>query len=110
MPTKPAVAKTPNSHFIGYSPSTGPREGSRLTKSLGYCSDYTGNPPAGLHGFVKFLHGKYSLDHSGVQSIEKPIVENVMGLLDGVLGGLVGAGINEMIQRHGGVQGLVNQF
>ena len=33
-----------------------------------------------------------------------------MGLLDGVLGGLVGAGINEMIQRHGGVQGLVNQF
>ena len=33
-----------------------------------------------------------------------------MGLFDGVLGGLVGAGINEMIQRHGGVQGLVNQF
>jgi uncharacterized protein YidB (DUF937 family) len=33
-----------------------------------------------------------------------------MGLLDGVLGGLVGAGINEMIQRHGGVQGLVSQF
>jgi uncharacterized protein YidB (DUF937 family) len=33
-----------------------------------------------------------------------------MGLLDGVLGGLVGAGINQMIQSHGGVQGLVNQF
>jgi len=33
-----------------------------------------------------------------------------MGLLDGVLGGLVGAGINQMIQQHGGVQGLVNQF
>ena len=33
-----------------------------------------------------------------------------MGLLDGVLGGLVGAGINQMIQRNGGVQGLVNQF
>ena len=33
-----------------------------------------------------------------------------MGLLDGVLGGLVGAGIDQMIQRHGGVQGLVNQF
>src|SRR5262245_22934194 len=33
-----------------------------------------------------------------------------MGLLDGVLGGLVGAGINEMLQRNGGVQGLVNQF
>jgi len=38
------------------------------------------------------------------------VVEVLMGLLDGVLGGLVGAGINEMIQRHGGVQGLVNQF
>jgi uncharacterized protein YidB (DUF937 family) len=36
--------------------------------------------------------------------------ENFMGLLDGVLGGLVGAGINQMIQQHGGVQGLVNQF
>jgi uncharacterized protein YidB (DUF937 family) len=33
-----------------------------------------------------------------------------MGLFDGVLGGLVGAGINELIQRNGGVQGLVNQF
>jgi len=33
-----------------------------------------------------------------------------MGLLDGVLGGLVGAGINQMIQRNGGLQGLVNQF
>ena len=33
-----------------------------------------------------------------------------MGLLDGVLGGLVGAGINQMIQQHGGVQGLVSQF
>ena len=33
-----------------------------------------------------------------------------MGLLDGVLGGLIGAGIDQMIQRHGGVQGLVNQF
>jgi uncharacterized protein YidB (DUF937 family) len=33
-----------------------------------------------------------------------------MGLLDGVLGGLIGVGINQMIQNHGGVQGLVNQF
>ncbi len=33
-----------------------------------------------------------------------------MGLFDGVLGGLVGAGITQMIQRHGGVQGLVSQF
>jgi uncharacterized protein YidB (DUF937 family) len=33
-----------------------------------------------------------------------------MGLLDGVLGGLVGAGINQLIQQQGGVQGLVNRF
>ena len=33
-----------------------------------------------------------------------------MGLFDGVLGGLVGAGINQLIQQNGGVQGLVNQF
>jgi uncharacterized protein YidB (DUF937 family) len=33
-----------------------------------------------------------------------------MGLFDGVLGGLVGAGINQLIQQHGGVQGLVNRF
>lgn len=33
-----------------------------------------------------------------------------MGLLDGMLGGLIGAGINQMIQRQGGVQGLVNAF
>ena len=33
-----------------------------------------------------------------------------MGLLDGVLGGLVGAGLNQVIQRNGGIQGLVNRF
>jgi len=33
-----------------------------------------------------------------------------MGLLDGVLGGIVGIGIDQMIQRHGGIQELVNQF
>jgi uncharacterized protein YidB (DUF937 family) len=33
-----------------------------------------------------------------------------MGLLDGLLGGMIGAGINQMIQRQGGVQGLVNAF
>lgn len=37
-----------------------------------------------------------------------------MGLLDGVLGGIVGAEmagvVNGLIQRHGGVQGIVNQF
>ena len=37
-----------------------------------------------------------------------------MGLFDGVLGGVVGAGmvsvINGIIEKHGGVQGLVNEF
>jgi hypothetical protein len=37
-----------------------------------------------------------------------------MGLLDGVLGGIVGAEmvtvVSGLIERHGGVQGLVNQF
>ena len=33
-----------------------------------------------------------------------------MGLLDGVLGGIVGAGVNQLIERNGGIQGLVNQF
>lgn len=37
-----------------------------------------------------------------------------MGLLDGVLGGLVGGEmatvVNGLIQKHGGVQGIVNQF
>lgn len=37
-----------------------------------------------------------------------------MGLLDGVLGGVVGAGmvsvVNGIIEQHGGVQGIVNQF
>jgi uncharacterized protein YidB (DUF937 family) len=33
-----------------------------------------------------------------------------MGLLDGVLGGLVGAMVTDVLQKHGGVQGVVNQF
>jgi uncharacterized protein YidB (DUF937 family) len=37
-----------------------------------------------------------------------------MGLFDGVLGGVVGAGmvsiVNHVIEQHGGVQGLVSQF
>ena len=33
-----------------------------------------------------------------------------MGLLDGVLGGLVASGINEVIRQNGGVHGLVNRF
>jgi uncharacterized protein YidB (DUF937 family) len=37
-----------------------------------------------------------------------------MGLFDGVLGGVVGAGmvsvVNGIIEQHGGVQGLVNEF
>jgi uncharacterized protein YidB (DUF937 family) len=37
-----------------------------------------------------------------------------MGLFDGVLGGVVGAGmvsvVNGILEQHGGVQGIVNQF
>jgi uncharacterized protein YidB (DUF937 family) len=37
-----------------------------------------------------------------------------MGLFDGVLGGIVGAGmvsvVNGILERHGGVQGVVNEF
>jgi len=33
-----------------------------------------------------------------------------MGLLDGMLGGVVGAVVTDVIRRNGGVQGVVNQF
>jgi len=33
-----------------------------------------------------------------------------MGLIDGVLGGVVGAVVTDVIRRNGGVQGVVNQF
>ena|SRR5581483_8927552 len=33
-----------------------------------------------------------------------------MGLLDGVMGGVVGSLVTEVLQRHGGVQGVVQQF
>ena len=37
-----------------------------------------------------------------------------MGLLDGVLGGIVGAGmvsvVNGIIEKHGGLQGVVSEF
>lgn len=37
-----------------------------------------------------------------------------MGLFDGMLGGIVGAGmvtvVNSIIEKHGGVQGVVNEF
>ena len=37
-----------------------------------------------------------------------------MGLLDGVLGGVVGAGmvsvVNNLLEQHGGLPGLINQF
>lgn len=37
-----------------------------------------------------------------------------MGLLDGVLGGVVGAGmvsvVNELIEKHGGLNGMLEQF
>ena len=33
-----------------------------------------------------------------------------MGLFDGLLGGVVGAVVTDVIRRNGGVQGIVNQF
>src|SRR6516164_9147964 len=37
-----------------------------------------------------------------------------MGLFDGVLGGIVGGGmasiVNSILEKHGGVQGVVNEF
>jgi uncharacterized protein YidB (DUF937 family) len=37
-----------------------------------------------------------------------------MGLLDGLIGGIVGGGlataVNQILEKHGGVQGVVNQF
>lgn len=33
-----------------------------------------------------------------------------MGLLDGVIGGVVGAAATQFIQSHGGVQGIVSQM
>jgi uncharacterized protein YidB (DUF937 family) len=37
-----------------------------------------------------------------------------MGLLDGMLGGIVGAGmvsvVNNILDQHGGLQGVINQF
>ena len=37
-----------------------------------------------------------------------------MGMLDGVLGGIVGAGmvsvVNSIIEKHGGLQGVVDEF
>ena len=37
-----------------------------------------------------------------------------MGMLDGLLGGIVGAGmvsaVNSILEKHGGLQGVVNEF
>ena len=33
-----------------------------------------------------------------------------MGLFDGIVGGVVGALVTDVVQKHGGVQGIVQQF
>jgi len=47
-------------------------------------------------------------------SAAQPAKENGMGLLDGLIGGMVGAEmvtvVNGLIEKHGGVQGVVNQL
>jgi uncharacterized protein YidB (DUF937 family) len=39
---------------------------------------------------------------------------DTMGLFDGVLGGVIGAGmagmVNDVIEKHGGIQGIIGQF
>jgi uncharacterized protein YidB (DUF937 family) len=54
------------------------------------------------------------LPHNDSLSRRDGIPEDIMGLLDGLLGGAVGAEmvtvVNSLIQQHGGVQGLVAQF
>jgi uncharacterized protein YidB (DUF937 family) len=46
----------------------------------------------------------------------KPVVreETQMGMFDGLLGGIVGAGmvsvINDIVEKHGGVQGIISEF
>jgi uncharacterized protein YidB (DUF937 family) len=40
--------------------------------------------------------------------------DTTMGMFDGLLGGLVGAGmvsvLNNIVEKHGGLQGVVNEF
>jgi uncharacterized protein YidB (DUF937 family) len=63
---------------------------------------------------VTFAHrGAVSNGQSGIR-LCKPMKEKAVGLLDGVLGGLVGGGmasaISRLIEQHGGVQGIVAQM
>jgi uncharacterized protein YidB (DUF937 family) len=55
------------------------------------------------------------LTWSGFGSLPHSIIqETQMGMLDGLLGGIVGAGmvsvVNNIIEKHGGLQGVVNEF
>jgi uncharacterized protein YidB (DUF937 family) len=47
-------------------------------------------------------------------TLRKSAREAHMGILDGLLGGIVGAGmvsvVNSIIEKHGGVQGVVSEF
>ena len=49
-----------------------------------------------------------------VVGYDKNKLETIMGLLDGLLGGVIGAEmvtvVNGLIEKHGGVQGIVAQF
>ncbi|HZS60012.1 MAG TPA: YidB family protein [Gemmatimonadaceae bacterium] len=51
-------------------------------------------------------------EHRFEGTLEKQ--ETAMGLFDGVLGGIVGGTmasvVNDILERHGGVQGVVSQF
>jgi uncharacterized protein YidB (DUF937 family) len=58
--------------------------------------------------------GFYVFGCTGLRMRGGMLEESVMGLLDGLIGGAVGAGLavaaERIIAQHGGVQGVVNQM
>jgi uncharacterized protein YidB (DUF937 family) len=59
-------------------------------------------------------HSEISIQNFGRQGLETTSKETLMGMFDGLLGGIVGAGmvtvVNGIIEKHGGLQGLVSEF
>jgi uncharacterized protein YidB (DUF937 family) len=63
---------------------------------------------------IQNQHSKISIQNFGRQGFETTSKETPMGMFDGLLGGIVGAGmvtvVNGIIEKHGGLQGLVSEF
>jgi len=57
-------------------------------------------------------HTQRRIFHGHARSNERSLLD--MGMFDGLLGGIVGAGmvsvVNNVLEQHGGVQGVVSQF